>query len=114
MASKEDHALWGMKGETLSDKTAQKEFGLTQQEIMEAIRAGKLQYRHTTLFGNPSLRLLRTELESLVKERYGSEAFKTQKTQHELRQINSELRSLKRKVTTLEKKKAELLGMLGS
>lgn len=32
---------WGHKGATLSDKTARAEFGLTQDEITAAIRAGK-------------------------------------------------------------------------
>ena len=36
---------WQRKGATLSDKTARKELGLTQDEIVQAIRAGKLQYR---------------------------------------------------------------------
>ena len=36
---------WGRKGATLSDKTARAEFGLTQDEIIAAIRAAKLQYR---------------------------------------------------------------------
>ena len=36
---------WVRKGATLSDKTARAEFGLTQDEIIAAIRAGKLQYR---------------------------------------------------------------------
>ncbi|MGC9225634.1 MAG: hypothetical protein ACP5E2_17150, partial [Terracidiphilus sp.] len=31
---------WQRKGATLSDKTARKEFGLTQDEIVRAIRAG--------------------------------------------------------------------------
>jgi hypothetical protein len=36
---------WVRKGATLSDKSARAEFGLTQDEIVAAIRAGKLQYR---------------------------------------------------------------------
>jgi len=35
---------WQRKGATLSDKTARAEFGLTQDEIVEAIRAGTLHY----------------------------------------------------------------------
>lgn len=35
---------WQRKGATLSDKTARQEFGLTQDQIVQAIRAGKLQY----------------------------------------------------------------------
>ncbi|MCF6150454.1 MAG: hypothetical protein E3K37_17605 [Candidatus Kuenenia sp.] len=34
---------WTKKGGTLSDKTAFKEFGLTQNDIMKAINEGKLQ-----------------------------------------------------------------------
>jgi hypothetical protein len=36
---------WLRKGATLSDKTARKEFGLTQNEIVQGIRTGKLQCR---------------------------------------------------------------------
>jgi hypothetical protein len=36
---------WQRKGATLSHKTAQEEFGLKREEIVRAIRAGKLRYR---------------------------------------------------------------------
>ena len=45
---------WQRKGATLSDKTARKEFGLTQDEIVQAIRARKLHYRLGSIFGTPS------------------------------------------------------------
>ena len=48
---------WQRKGATLSDKTARKEFGLSQDQIVQAIRAGKLQYRYNSIHGNPFLRL---------------------------------------------------------
>jgi hypothetical protein len=60
---------WVRKGATLSDKTARAEFGLTQDEIIAAIRAGKLQYRRAEMQGNPWLRLLRREVEDLVSTR---------------------------------------------
>ena len=62
---------WQHKGATLSDKTAREEFGLTQDEIVRAIRAGKLQYREGSMYGNPWLRLLRRELEALVRKNHG-------------------------------------------
>src|SRR2546430_5767439 len=71
MASTDDSAVWVQKGATLSDKTAQKEFGLREEDIIQAIKAGKLQYRHNTLYGNPCLKLLREEVECLVNEKYG-------------------------------------------
>ena len=76
MAYTEDNAVWVKKGATLSEKTAQKEFGLTQEEIIEAIKTGKLQYRHNTLYGNPCLKLLRNEVEDLVKAKYGLTIFR--------------------------------------
>src|SRR5437773_6077260 len=53
---------WQRKGAKLSDKTARKEFGLTQDEIIQAIRAGKLHWREASMHGNPWLRLLRRAL----------------------------------------------------
>jgi hypothetical protein len=60
---------WQRKGATLSHKTAQKEFGLTWEEIVQAVRSGKLQYREQSIYGTPWLRLLRREVEALVCER---------------------------------------------
>ena len=50
---------WQRKGATLSDKTARQEFGLTQDEIYDAIDAGTLHYREASMHGNPWLKLLR-------------------------------------------------------
>jgi hypothetical protein len=66
-----DSGEWQLKGATLSDKTARKEFGLTQGEIVQAIRAGMLHYREHSMYGNPWLRLLRREVEALVKKKHG-------------------------------------------
>ena len=52
----------------MSDKSARQEFGLTQQEIIAAIRTGKLQYRESSMHGYPWFRLFRHEVESLVQE----------------------------------------------
>ena len=44
---------WQRKGATLSDKTARQEFGLTQDEIYDAIDAGPLHCRQAAMHGNP-------------------------------------------------------------
>ncbi len=108
----EDNVLWTRKGETLTDKTAQKELGITQEEIVDGIKTGKLEYRHNTLYGNPSLKLLRKQVEKLVIEKYGTDYLKTKQRKTELRKVNTEIRSLKRKITQLEKRKKELLETL--
>ncbi len=106
--------MWVQKGATLSDKTAQKEFGLREADIVQAIRAGKLQYRHNTLYGNPCLKLLRAEVECLVNEKYGREYLQERNAKTELGKVQTEIRSLHRKIAQLEKRKAELLAMLHS
>ena len=105
-----DASEWTQKGATLSDKTARKEYGLTQEEILEAVDAGKLQYRLQAIHGNPFLRLLRREVEALVKQRHGGRHLKEQQSKTELSKINRELRQLKARVAELEQRKAELTG----
>lgn len=99
---------WQRKGGTLSDKTARKEFGLTQVEIVEAIRAGKLQYRHGAMHGNPFLRLLRREVEALVKKKHGGSYLIDQKAKAELAHVNLDLKRLKARIAALEEHKARL------
>ncbi len=109
MYSGEAKSAWFKKGATLSDKSAQKEFGHTQEEIIEGIRGGKLQYRNNNVFGNPYLRLLRSEVEVFVDEKYGSDYLKKKKIKKELAQTNKELKGLKAQVISIEQRKAELL-----
>ena len=104
---------WQRKGATLSDKTARKEFGLAQDEIVQAIRAGKLQYRANSIYGNPFLRLLRREVEALVKKKHGADFLKDRRAKTELARINRELKRLKTQVVALEERKACLTDELG-
>ena len=100
---------WQRKGATLSDKTARKEYGLTQDEIVQAIRAGNLQYRRNSIHGNPFLRLLRREVEALVNKKRGEKYLKDQKAKTELAGINRELKRLKTQIATLEEQKSKLI-----
>jgi beta-phosphoglucomutase-like phosphatase (HAD superfamily) len=112
MDSEEGKSVWVKKGATLSDKSARKEFGLTQEEIIEAVRDGKLQYRTNSIFGNPYLKLVRSEVEAYVDEKYGSNYLEKKKIKKELAQTNKELKRLKAQVASLEQRKAELLSVL--
>ncbi len=100
---------WQRKGATLSDKTAGKEYGLTQGEIVRAIRASQLQYRQNSIHGNPFLRLLRREVEALVKKRHGNDYLKDRQTKTELARVNRELRQLKTQIAALEERKSKLI-----
>ena len=112
MYSGEADSVWAKKGATLSDKSARKEFRLTQEEIIEAIKAGKLQYRHNNVFGNPYLKLVRSEVEALVADKYGNNYLKQKKIKKELAQVMEELKRLKAQVVSLEQRKAELRASL--
>ncbi len=103
---------WRRKGATLSDKTARREFGLTQAEIVQAIRAGTLHYRVSSMQGNPWLRLLRGELEELVRVRHGGRYLEERQAGAELARVDSDLRRLRSELTALEERRAKLLARL--
>lgn len=100
---------WNKQGGTLSHKNACKEFGFTEDEIFDAMKAGKLQYRQNYAHGNPYFRVLRKEVEALAKELHGDKAVEKQEIKFKLQEINREINSLKRKLSSLEKQKSELL-----
>jgi hypothetical protein len=104
---------WGRKGATLSDKTARSEFGLTEDEIVAAINAGKLQYRPSSMHGNPWLRLLRREVEEFVRSSQGERYLRERQARTELARINRELKQLRTQLAALEERRAVLLSDLG-
>jgi len=112
MHSGEANSAWFKKGATLSDKSARKEFGLTQEEIIEGIEDGKLHYHISDAYGNPYFKLVRSEVEAFVNEKYGPNYLKKKKIKKELAQTNKELKRLQNQVASLEQRKAELLDSL--
>jgi len=89
-------------------ESAREEFGLTQEEIHDAIRDGTPQYRRNHIHGNPCLRLLRKEVEALVEELRGPGFAAEQKLRTELKSVESQIRSCKLKLNKLQKQKAKL------
>ena len=102
-------SMWSQKGATLSDKSARQEFGLTQQEIFAAMRAGKLQFRESSMDGNPWYRLLRHEAESLVRDKSGQDDLHKKKSQQELADLNTEARKITTRLKVIERRRAELM-----
>ena len=103
---------WSRKGATLSDKTARKEFGLTQDEIVAAIDAGQLQYRVGVIHGNPWLRLLRREVEDLMDSTYDDQDHRQRRARAELARVDRDLKKLRAQVAVLEEHRAKLLADL--
>src|SRR5689334_9196244 len=85
----------------------------TQDEIIQAIRVGDLHYRENSMHGNPWLRLLRGEVEALVKKKHGANYLKDQQAKTELRGINREPRRLKIRIAELEQRKSKLTASSG-
>ena len=103
-----EYGEWNRKGATLSDVTAQKEYGVSREFIVKGIRAGKLEYREGAVWGNPYLRVLRSQLERYIAEQRGSSNLASTKAQTELRKVKKEMAQLKKKLTALQARKAEL------
>jgi hypothetical protein len=100
---------WTTQGATLSHKNACREFGLTEDEIFEAVRSGKLQHRQNYAHGNPYLKLLRGEVEALALELRGVKDVEAKRIKHELQKVDTEINSLRRKLVSLERRKIDLL-----
>ena len=103
---------WSLPGATISDKTARDDYGLAQAEIVQAIRDGKLQYREMSMHGNPWLRLLRAEVELLVLETHGPGFLKSRLLKCDLADVESKLRKAKAQMTSLTKKRVDILAAL--
>jgi len=103
-----EYGEWVRKGAVLSEVTAQKEYGVTRDFIVEGIQAGELEFREGAVWGNPYLRILRSQLEVYIAQQFGSEYLVRTKSQSELRTINKEIADLKKKLSVLEARKAAL------
>jgi coenzyme F420-reducing hydrogenase delta subunit len=103
-----EYGEWNRKGATLSDVTAKKEYGVDRDFIVRGIRAGKLEYRQGVMWGNPYLRLLRSQLEKYIAEELGRDRLSVVKKQTELRKINKEIANLKKRLNELQSLKMEL------
>ncbi len=64
------------------------------------------------MHGNPWLRLLRCEVEALVKKQHGDDYLKDQQAKTELMGINRKLKQLRTQVAVLEERKAKLMADL--
>ena len=103
-----EYGEWNRKGATLSDVTAKKEFGVDREFIVNGIRAGKLEYREGVIWGNPYLRLLRSQLEKYIAEELGQDSLSKGKNKTELRKIKKEITKVKKRLKELEARRIEL------
>ena len=100
-----EYGEWNRKGATLSDRTAEKEYGVNQDFIIKGIRDGKLEYREGVIYGNPYLRVLRSQLEHFIEAELGQNYLSERKKHAELRRIKKEISTLEKKLNELQSRK---------
>ena len=103
-----EYGEWNRKGATLSDKTAKQEYGVSWDFIVKGIQAGRLEYREGSVWGNPYIRILRSQLEKYIAEECGADRLACSKIQTELRRIRKEMAGHRKKLRELEARRAEL------
>ena len=103
------HSTWPQRG---AHRTARREFGLTQDEIYDAIEAGSLQFRQAHMHGNPWLQLLRREVEALAGSRHGDRHVDRQQDRAELARVSREIRRLRSELAELEGRRSALSSRL--
>ena len=103
-----EYGEWNRKGATLSDVTAEAEYGVSRDFIVKGIEAAKLEYRPGAIWGNPYLRILRSQLERYIAEELGEGYLVKAKNQTELRRIKKEIADLKKQLAALQDRKATL------
>jgi len=107
-----EYGEWNRKGATLSDVTAKAEYGVDRDFIIKGIETRKLEYRDGAIWGNPYLRILRSQLEKYITEELGEDYLVSVKAQTELRRIKKEISELKKKLNVLQNRKTDLEGSL--
>jgi len=107
-----EYGEWNQKGATLSDVTAKKEYGVDREFIIKGIKAGKLEYRDGAIWGNPYLRILRSQIEKYIAEELGTEYLANIKSKSELRNVKKEISAIKKKLKVLEARKSEIERLL--
>lgn len=103
-----EYGEWNRKGATISDVTAKAEYEVNRDFIIKGIETGKLEYRDGAIWGNPYLRVLRSQLEAYIADQLGTEYLMKVKNELELRKIRKEISDTKKKLEALQIRKIEL------
>lgn len=103
-----EYGEWNRKGATLSDVTAKAEYRVDRKFIVKGIQTGKLEYRDGAIWGNPYLRILRSQLEEYITDELGKEYLMKVKNELELRKIKKEISETKKRLSVLQTRKLEI------
>lgn len=109
-----EYGEWNRKGATLSDVTAKKEYGVSRNFIVKGIRVGKLEYRESSIWGNPYIKVLRSQLELYIAKERGAAFLSSGKSRTELRKIKKEMAELEKRLAELRARRIEIEKDLGA
>ena len=107
-----EHGEWARKGATLSEVTAMAEYDIEREFIVKGIEEGKLEYRDGAIWGNPFLRILRSQLEKYMATELGPEYLIRVKSEFELKTVKKEITKTKKRLNILEFRKRELEALI--
>lgn len=99
---------WNRKGATLSEVTAQKEYGVSRDFIIKGIQSRRLEYREGAIWGNPYLRILRSQIEQYIVAELGSDYLTSRKRKAELNTIKKKMAELRKRLNELQTRRTEL------
>ena len=109
-----EYGEWTRKGAVLSDVTARAEYGVSEEFIIQGIRAGRLEYREGAVWGNPYLRILRSQPAVYIAAEFGADYLAKTKNQAELGKVKKEIAALNKKLAALQSRKKKLESILGN
>ena len=104
-----EYGEWNRKGASLSDKTARKEYKVDQEFIIKGIEAGKLEFRYSSVWGSPFIRILRSQLEEYITYELGPEYLAKARGKIDLQKIKKEIAEIEQELIVLSTRKEELL-----
>jgi len=86
----------------ITEREARCEFGLTRQEIYEAVSAKKLHFKENVTYGNVWLQLVRSEVRALAVELKGEDTVEKEKRESTLRCIKRKIKAGRREVSKFQ------------
>ena len=95
------------QGATLSDVTAEAEYGVSRDFIVKGIEAAKLEFRPGAIWGNPYLRILRAD-SKVHRGGTWRGLFGESQESDRAAQDQEEITDLKKQLTALQERKAAL------
>ena len=86
---------------------------MSRDFIIRGIQTIRLEYREGAIWGNPYLRVLRSQLEKYIVEELGEDYLLRVENQAELLRVKKEISGLKRRLEGLQERKNDLESSLG-